>query len=579
MTIAAAGMRTGIILLARRLRVPMAVLIGVYAVAVVGFTLIPGVDSQGQPWRMSFLHSFYFVSFLGTTIGLGEIPYPFVDGQRIWATASIYGTVLAWLYAIGALFGVLQDPLFRRIVHQSRMERAVRRLDVPFYLICGYDDAGTRVARELAEDGSRFVVIDADQDRVDSVEIDPLPTAVPALCADASDPKTLISVGLTHPNCVGVLALTGSDFINIKIALTARLLHPDMPVLCAARDHAAHGRLAAAGARQIINPFDNFAERVALSMRTPSLHVIYESLTTQGGTAMDKVPQLPRGRWVLCGGGLFTRTLRRQLERLDVETTVIAPENDLGIDDEQVIIGDPTDPAALGQANLAEATALVAGTAVDIDNLTIVLEARAQNKRLFIIARQTQRRNSGVFRAAPADLVVLSGYIIAAEVLRVIRAPQLATFVHQARGQDEDWAAALLARMREVIGDQIVESWSVELVPATAPTICILMAQGRTITPRRLMTRNDGSGSLVHAIPLLLQRENQRDLLPELDCELQPGDRILFCGRAQARDIMRFGLVARHLTGWRSGLPAVEAKADAGPAAADAPGQSAASDS
>ncbi len=53
--------------------------------------------------------------------------------------------------------------------------------------------------------------------------------------------------------------------------------------------------MAAVGARQIINPFDNFAERVAMSMRTPSLHVIYESLTTQGATAMGEVPHLPHG--------------------------------------------------------------------------------------------------------------------------------------------------------------------------------------------------------------------------------------------------------------------------------------------
>jgi hypothetical protein len=165
MSSASPGVRHGIVLLLRRLRLPLLVLIVVYAVSVVGFTLLPGIDSRGEPWRMSFLHAFYFVSFLGTTIGLGEIPYPFVDSQRMWATASIYATVIAWLYAIGALFGVLQDPLFRRVVHHSSVERRVRRLDLPFYLICGYDDAGSRVARELAEADARFVVIDIDQDR------------------------------------------------------------------------------------------------------------------------------------------------------------------------------------------------------------------------------------------------------------------------------------------------------------------------------------------------------------------------------------------------------------------------------
>ena len=44
--------RHGIFILLRRLHVPLAALVLVYAVAVLGFTLIPGTDPQGQPWRM-----------------------------------------------------------------------------------------------------------------------------------------------------------------------------------------------------------------------------------------------------------------------------------------------------------------------------------------------------------------------------------------------------------------------------------------------------------------------------------------------------------------------------------------------
>lgn len=246
--------RHGIFILLRRLRLPMAMLVSVYAVAVLGFTLVPGIDPQGQPWRMSFLHAFYFVSFLGTTIGLGEIPYPFSDVQRLWATASIYGTVVAWLYAIGALFSVLQDPLFRRIAHENAVGRAVRRLREPFHLICGYDDAGSRIVRELSDDGARVVVIDIDSTRADTVDVEDLSITVPALAGDASDPKTLLLAGLRHPQCAGVLALTGDDRVNIKIALTARLLASEVPVLCAVRDHAAHARMAAAGGRPSDQP-------------------------------------------------------------------------------------------------------------------------------------------------------------------------------------------------------------------------------------------------------------------------------------------------------------------------------------
>ena len=532
----------GIFILLRRLRVPLSVLIGVYAVAVLGFTLVPGVDPEGRRWTMSFLDAFYFVSFLGTTIGLGEIPHPFSGAQRLWVTLLIYATVIAWLYAIGALFGVLQDPAFRRIRRESAMERAVGGLNVPFYLICGYDDAGTRVAHELVEDGAAFVVVDVERSRVDMVEVDDLYSNVPALTADASDPKSLVLSGLKSPHCAGVLALTGEDFVNVEIALTAHLLAPNVPVICAARDHATHARMAAVGADHIINPFDSFAARIALSMRTPSLHVIYESLTTQRGTAMGDVPNLPRGKWLLCGTGLFTTTLRRQLSRLEIEVVIIDPDcdPDAADADPDLFKGAPTDPAVLTKAGIKEAGALVAGTTNDVDNLTIALLARNLNKHLFLVAKQTQRRHAHVFRAAPVDLVVQSGYLIAAEVLRVIRAPQLATFLKQARSQDEAWAAALLQRMRDVIGDEIVESWSVELTPQRTPALCAALERGEAFTLQRMLNCAEQSDALIRALPLLLQRGQKRELQPPLDTELQLHDRVLFCGRARARALMRY---------------------------------------
>ncbi|MFM7275978.1 MAG: ion channel, partial [Gammaproteobacteria bacterium] len=128
----------GVFLLLRRLRAPLILLIVVYAIAVIGMTLMPGKDPSGAPWRMDFFHAFYFISFLGTTIGLGEIPYPFSPMQRLWATVSIYSTVVAWLYGIGELLATLQDPLFRRIAHEGRFRRAVARIREPFVIVCGY---------------------------------------------------------------------------------------------------------------------------------------------------------------------------------------------------------------------------------------------------------------------------------------------------------------------------------------------------------------------------------------------------------------------------------------------------------
>jgi Trk K+ transport system NAD-binding subunit len=543
------GVRTrhGSFILLRRLRLPLMVLIAVYAVSVLGFTLVPGTAPNGQPWRMSFLHAFYFVSFLGTTIGLGEIPYPFSDAQRLWATASIYATVIAWLYAIGGLFAVLQDPLFRRISHESGRYREVGRLREPFYLLCGYDDTGYRVVHELCEEGVRVVVVDVEQSRVDAADVDDHTSTVPALVGDASDPRALVIAGLTHPQCTAVIALTGSDSINAKVTLTAHLLSPKLPVLSVARDHAWHPRLAAAGADAIINPFDTFAERVAMSIRTPSLHVIYEALTTQAGTAAAQAPEVPRGRWVICGWGLFARALRRALQGLQIESITVDTELDDSCDDSNSVLGNPIEPDVLRRAGIEKAAALVAGTTVDMDNLAIVLAGRSINKQLFIVARQTQRRNAEVFRAAPADLIMLSSYVVAAEMLRHLRDPLLSAFLRRARDEDEDWAAALLTQLRETVGSDVLESWSMAMTTASMPAACDALERGETVSLERVLTRVDGSMERMHAVALLLQRGNERRLLPALQEPLRQGDQILFCGRELARTRMRGIALTRSL--------------------------------
>ena len=107
-------------LVLRRLRTPLLVLIGAYAVSVGGLVLIPGVDGDGQPWRFDFLHAFYFVSYMGSTIGFGEIPHPFTPAQRLWVTLCIFLTVTAWLYAIGRIFALVQEDSFRNAVAEAR---------------------------------------------------------------------------------------------------------------------------------------------------------------------------------------------------------------------------------------------------------------------------------------------------------------------------------------------------------------------------------------------------------------------------------------------------------------------------
>ena len=523
MSLHAPPTRHGLFILLRRMRRPLAVLILSYAIAITGFVIVPGVTPDGQAWRMDFLHATYFVSFLGTTIGLGEIPFPFSPAQRLWATFSIYLTVVAWLYSIGSLLAVLQDPLMRRLLHENRMERAVRRLREPFYLLCGYDDAGRRVARELTADDIPIVVVEQDAGRIEAVEVDNHALSVPALQADASDPQALLRAGLRHPQCLGVLALTGSDAVNTKVALTARLLAPDARVYCAVSDHAWHARMALAGADALINPFDTFAERMQIALNAPSLHVIYEAITAQRQTVMAEVNPLPRGRWLLCGWGPMSRALRHRLQGEEIDFHVIDAEPDASCD--HVQRGSPTDPGVLKKARIEEAQMVVAATDDDIDNLAIAVAARQLAPEVPVIVRRQQSRNAVVFRESGARLVMATGYLIATEVLRHTRAPLLGQFLTLAAEQDEAWAAALLERLRKEVGDVILESWT--------------QTTWRTQTMAELLNEAKEHAGAVRAMVLMRVRFGEALLAPSPDETLKAGDLILLAGCHRSRRVMR----------------------------------------
>ena len=268
-------MPTVFFLILRRLRNPLIILVCVYAIAVFGLTLIPGVDDQGRPWRMDFFHAFYFVSFMGSTIGFGEIPYPFTDEQRLWVLICIYISVVAWLYAIGTALAMVQDPAFRYAVTHNSFARNVRRIVEPFFIVCSYGDTGHLLVRGLVERGIRAVVLDHDQDRINNLKLANLDIFVPGLLANAADPANLITAGLQHRRCIGVVALTDNDHVNLKIAITSKLLNPDLRVISRSEIHDVGINMESFGTDEIVNPFDLFADRLAMALHSPATYIIH----------------------------------------------------------------------------------------------------------------------------------------------------------------------------------------------------------------------------------------------------------------------------------------------------------------
>lgn len=532
-----------IFLFMRRMRMPLIILIIAYAVSILGMVLIPGVDSNGQPWSMDFFHAFYFVSYMATTIGFGELPHPFTEAQRMWTVVSVYLTVIAWLYGIGKILALVQDPKFKQAVEEQGFTRSIRSMEESFYIVCGYGDTGSMLVRALSQRNIHAVVVDISQERINELEMTNHGLYVPALCADASLSYSLREAGLTHKRCIGVVALTDDDDANLKIAITTKLLHPGIQVICRAETHDVEANMASFGTDLIINPFDTFARRLALALHSPGSHYLYDVLTSVPNSPMPKPLYPPHGSWVLCGYGRFGKAVYHNLKREGVETTIVEQEPEATGCVGMCIPGRGTEAETLRQAGVEEAVGIVAGTDSDANNLSMIMTAAELNPSLFMVARQNRHDNEDVFAAAAMDLVMQRSEIIARDILSMLMTPLLTSFLDEVRIRDNEWANEMSSRLFAVTGEVVPELESVRIDPHQAPAVVARLEQGgEVLLEHLLMDSRDRSRSLP-CLPLMLRkRQGELVVSPGPEQILSRGDEILFCGRRRYMSRMAWTL-------------------------------------
>ncbi len=529
-----------IFLFLRRMRMPLAMLIISYAVSITGLVLIPGVDEQGREWHYDFFHAFYFISFVGPTIGFGEIPYALVPAQRMWVTFALYFTVISWLFAIGKIFALMQEPAFVRAITEARFIRAVRAIHEPYYIICGYGETGSLLVRALASRNVQCVVIERNPEHIADLQLEELPLDIPCFCGDASVAQHLKEAGVRLDQCKGVMAMTDCDKTNVKIAVTSKLLRPKLLVVCRAASREAADNMASFETDVIINPFESFAEHMGMALRAPHVHLLHRWLGSLPGRPLSPAVYPPRGVWVICGFGRFGQAMARYLSAEGIEVSVIESDakrlQGLSAPPKQVVIGSATDPEPLHEAGVEQAAGIVAGTNNDANNLSIIMTARVMNPQIFQVARQNKRADSEIFAAAQLDLGMEPSRVIVWRLLELISEELLPQFLAEARRQNDDWARDLLDRIRQMTDGKTPQTWGLRLDRDSAPGMIRLAEMGISIRLQDLVLEPQQRKSRLPALALLLVRDGEPVLLPADETELKPGDRLLWTAKLGFKD-------------------------------------------
>ncbi len=535
-------MHNTLFMILRRMRVPLIFLILSYAIALLGMTLIPGVDARGQPAPpMDFFHAFYVVSYTATTIGFGELPGTFSDAQRAWMTATIYMTVIVWLYSIGSILKLVQDPTLLHAAQRNRFAAKVNRLRQPFYLIAGCGETGTLLMHALDSRNQQAVVLDIDPDRIGALELGQYHLNIPALTADASLPENLLTAGLNHPLCAGVIALTNDDRANLSVAITTKLLRPGLPALCRADTVETAANMTSFGTDEVIIAFDVFGEHLALAVTSPGHHLLYEWLTGVPGDPLTEPLEPPLGKWVVCGYGRFGKAITHHLQQVGIELVVVEamPEE---TECDNCIVGSGTEAHTLLEAGIQQAVGIVAGTDDDVNNLSIVMTAHQLNPDLFTVLRQNRHANEPLFKRFQANVTMQPSSILAHEFLSLLTTPLLSRFFTLIRAHDDAWADVLISRIAAVLEHSVPEVWDVELSSSHTEAIWEAMRDGAPVSLQALIRNPTDRDVELTCIPLLLKRGASETLMPEPETLLQIGDRLLFCGTRQARNLQALGL-------------------------------------
>lgn len=529
-------------LILRQMRAPLIVIVTVFSVATLGMVLIPGIDDQGQVWRMDFFHALYFVSFTATTIGFGEIPYPLTDAQRLWALITIFFSVIGWFYALSKIVSLIQTPLFKKSVIHSNFKRSLNQIHEDFYLICGFGETGTDLVEGLANKEIRCVVIDNNASAIESLEIQNYLSYVPGIEADAKNPEQLAYAGLNRPQCKGVIAITNSDRCNLKIAITSKLLHPKVTVICRTEHKEYEENMQSFNTEHTINPYDTFSNSFAMAMKSSALHLLNEWLTGVPDTVLSTPIVFKQGHWVLCGYGRLGQRIYDILKQHNHSVTIIDTIAELkdefhrkNPDDKtEFIIGTGTDADTLKKAGIINAVGLIAGSNNDANNLSCIMTAQMFNKDMITIARQNEMINIDLFNASNADIIMHPSEIVARRIRTLLTNPLLIDFLDECFKQSNEWINITISKLSGAISEVKPHCWTINICEKKSPAIYRIISMGRKVKLHDVLRSPIQRQQELCCLPLMLERNGEKILLPSDDFIIQTNDQILFCGISQA---------------------------------------------
>lgn len=235
-----------------RLRAAIGAVLAVIAIGTGGYMLITG---------MTFVDALYQTVTTLTTVGFREVK-PFGTGTKLFTVALALAGVGTVLYSLTLVMQQALEGDIRSRYYLRRMRMKIQEIE-GHYILCGFGRVGQEIARELAERGVHFVVIEQTPEMAERARA----FGYLVVEGDASNERVLTEAGIIRGRCL--LAASDSDAGNTYITLTAKAMNPSCFVVARVALPHNEEKLRLAGADRVLSLYSLGGRRMVLSALQP----------------------------------------------------------------------------------------------------------------------------------------------------------------------------------------------------------------------------------------------------------------------------------------------------------------------
>ncbi|MGB6329245.1 MAG: NAD-binding protein [Halarcobacter sp.] len=525
----------------QRMRKPFLVITITHTIAIIGLLIIDGLDNNGNSYNMTIFDAFYFVSYTATTIGFGETPYEFTYPQRLWVTFSIYLTVLGWFYSIGMLVSLLQDKIFIREIQRAKFKRQVKDLKEKFIIILGYNQITSEIIRRAIDQEIRTVVIEKNEQRANELILENFTPSVPVLIADAYTPSALEEAGIKKYNCKALVSIFEDDSLNLRIALTSKLLNPRVRLAVKSKTINHTENLKDLDVEIIANPFSIISSEISMALNAPNLLKL-EKWVYKIDNLEAKLPSFPKGKYIICGYGRMGQHIYTNLkqDRLEAEFVEIDKIKIATFDSDEklhITYGNADDKEVLLKIGIEDAVCIISATNDDTTNLSVLATAKKLNPNIMTIARENEMEDFSIFGNAKIDHIFMPSRILINKTTNALISPLSDKFISYMCKEDDDWALKLVKELIQKI-DKDPLLYELKICKDDAIEVHKAIEEKKEVKLEIFSRSLYNREQINNIIVLLIKREEETILLPSNEIVLKPNDEILFaCDENAKNDI------------------------------------------